>query len=277
MRISSGQLAGPMAPSPSTPHGAHWSAQDRAEVYRRVITNPGGSASGGKPNTEFGDLFLRYVACASQFARFRARADATSARHEQSFQQAAHTAATRLGPAIMAAYGARDQWQAVDSLATAELGGAANADRHRSMAEAGGAVLEILLQRAERCDTLTLVDDALAQAADQWIATAGSGVDLGQVVSKYIGETEKNIDAVFGPATSTDAVLLLDEADALFGKRSEVRDAHDRYATLEVSYLLQRVETQVATGSASNARYGIDPDVLRRVQAVVAVPVPPRG
>ena len=67
-------------------------------------------------------------------------------------------------------------------------------------------------------------------------------VDLSQVVSKYIGETEKNLDRLIGAAESSGAILLFDEADALFGKRSEVKDAHDRYANIEIDYLLQRLE-----------------------------------
>src|SRR5262249_26205018 len=67
-------------------------------------------------------------------------------------------------------------------------------------------------------------------------------IDLSQVVSKYIGETERNLRRVFDAAESGGAVLLFDEADALFGKRTEVKDSHDRYANIEVSYLLQRME-----------------------------------
>lgn len=67
-------------------------------------------------------------------------------------------------------------------------------------------------------------------------------VDLGAVVSKYIGETEKNLAGVFAAAQEAGAVLFFDEADALFGKRSDVKDAHDRYANIEVSYLLQKLE-----------------------------------
>jgi SpoVK/Ycf46/Vps4 family AAA+-type ATPase len=67
-------------------------------------------------------------------------------------------------------------------------------------------------------------------------------VNLAEVVSKYIGETEKNLDRVFSDAQTAGAVLFLDEADALFGKRSDVKDSHDRYANQEVSYLLQRIE-----------------------------------
>src|SRR4029453_6686369 len=67
-------------------------------------------------------------------------------------------------------------------------------------------------------------------------------IDLSQVVSKYIGETEKSLRRVFDAAEDGGAILLFDEADALFGKRSEVKDSHDRYANIEVSYLLQRME-----------------------------------
>jgi SpoVK/Ycf46/Vps4 family AAA+-type ATPase len=67
-------------------------------------------------------------------------------------------------------------------------------------------------------------------------------VDLGKVVSKYIGETEKNLERIFAEATDRNWVLLFDEADALFGKRTEVKDSHDRYANLEIDSLLQRVE-----------------------------------
>src|SRR5204863_9938553 len=67
-------------------------------------------------------------------------------------------------------------------------------------------------------------------------------IDLSQVINKYIGETEKNLRRVFDAAEGGGAILLFDEADALFGKRSEVKDSHDRYANIEVSYLLQRME-----------------------------------
>ena len=67
-------------------------------------------------------------------------------------------------------------------------------------------------------------------------------IDLGRVVSKYIGETEKNLDTVFADAAASNSVLLFDEADALVGKRTQVKDAHDRYANLEINSLLQRVE-----------------------------------
>ncbi len=83
--------------------------------------------------------------------------------------------------------------------------------------------------------------------AAKWLATNMKNglyrVDLGRVVSKYIGETEKNLAEIFSVAQDKDWILFFDEADALFGKRTEVKDAHDRYANQEVSYLLQRIES----------------------------------
>jgi hypothetical protein len=106
-------------------------------------------------------------------------------------------------------------------------------------------------------------------------------IDLSQVVSKYLGETEKNIDAVFERAQRAGAVLLFDEADALLGKRSEVRDSHDRYANIDVSDLLQRIENYDGVAIVTtNLREQIDPAVLRRLKAAVAFPIPlgpPRG
>jgi hypothetical protein len=84
-------------------------------------------------------------------------------------------------------------------------------------------------------------------------------VDLATIVSKYIGETEKNLDRIFNAAEGSNAILFFDEADALFGKRSEVRDAHDRYANLEVAYLLQRLELFDGIAMlATNMRTSID-------------------
>lgn len=100
-------------------------------------------------------------------------------------------------------------------------------------------------------------------------------VDLAQLVSKYIGETEKNLSAVFSAAEASPVVLFFDEADALLGKRSAVSDAHDRYANIEVAYLLQRIERHngvvvLATNLASN----IDKAFLRRIHVAVEFPMP---
>jgi len=95
-------------------------------------------------------------------------------------------------------------------------------------------------------------------------------VDLSAVVSKYIGETEKNLERIFSAAAAGDLVLFFDEADALFGKRSEVSDAHDRYANIEVAYLLQRLETYDGMVIlATNLQRNIDPAFLRRISVAV--------
>jgi hypothetical protein len=100
-------------------------------------------------------------------------------------------------------------------------------------------------------------------------------IDLSAVVSKYIGETEKNLRRVFGAAEGGGAILLFDEADALFGKRSEVRDSHDRYANIEVSYLLQRMESfRGLSVLTTNQKQALDTAFLRRLRAVVQFPFP---
>jgi vesicle-fusing ATPase len=100
-------------------------------------------------------------------------------------------------------------------------------------------------------------------------------IDLSQVVSKYIGETEKNLQRVFAAAETAGAVLLFDEADALFGKRSEVKDSHDRYANMEVSYLLQRMESYRGLAIlTTNLQQALDPAFRRRIRFIVEFPFP---
>ncbi|MCA9483477.1 MAG: ATP-binding protein [Nitrospina sp.] len=100
-------------------------------------------------------------------------------------------------------------------------------------------------------------------------------VDLSSVISKYIGETEKNLKRVFDSAEAGGAVLFFDEADALFGKRSEVKDSHDRYANIEVSYLLQRMETYSGLSIlATNMKNHLDVAFLRRLRFVIDIPFP---
>jgi SpoVK/Ycf46/Vps4 family AAA+-type ATPase len=102
-------------------------------------------------------------------------------------------------------------------------------------------------------------------------------VDLSLLVSKYIGETEKNLARVFEQAERQRWILFFDEADALFGKRSDTNDAHDRYANQEVAYLLQRIETFEGVAIlASNLHQNLDEAFLRRFEAVVYFP-PPRA
>lgn len=100
-------------------------------------------------------------------------------------------------------------------------------------------------------------------------------IDLSQVVSKYIGETEKNLRRVFDAAEVGGAILLFDEADALFGKRSDVKDSHDRYANIEVSYLLQRMEAYRGLAIlTTNLKSALDTAFLRRIRFVVDFPFP---
>jgi SpoVK/Ycf46/Vps4 family AAA+-type ATPase len=100
-------------------------------------------------------------------------------------------------------------------------------------------------------------------------------IDLSAVVSKYIGETEKNLERIFHSAEGSNGILFFDEADALFGKRSEVKDAHDRYANIEIAFLLQRMETYdgvmiLATNLAGN----LDEAFSRRIQFAIEFPLP---
>ena len=100
-------------------------------------------------------------------------------------------------------------------------------------------------------------------------------IDLSQVISKYIGETEKNLRRVFDAAEGGGVLLLFDEADALFGKRSEVKDSHDRYANIEISYLLQRMEAYRGLAVlTTNAVTALDPAFMRRIPFVVRFPFP---
>lgn len=103
-------------------------------------------------------------------------------------------------------------------------------------------------------------------------------IDLSSVVSKYIGETEKNLRRVFDAAEAGGVILLFDEADALFGKRSDVKDSHDRYANMEVSYLLQRMEAYRGLAIlTTNLKEAIDQAFLRRIRFVVRFPFPEYG
>lgn len=103
-------------------------------------------------------------------------------------------------------------------------------------------------------------------------------IDLSMVISKYIGETEKNLSSLFDKAADKDWILFFDEADAVFGKRTNVRDAHDKYANQEVSYLLQRIENHPGLVIlASNFKTNIDAAFTRRFQSIIEFEVPSYG
>ncbi len=117
----------------------------------------------------------------------------------------------------------------------------------------------------------TLAAEAIANAVDLDLYR----VDLASVVSKYIGETEKNLKRLFEAAEVSGAVLLFDEADALFGKRSEVKDSHDRYANIEIAYLLQRLEAYRGLAVlTTNMKASLDHAFMRRIRFVVNFPFP---
>jgi SpoVK/Ycf46/Vps4 family AAA+-type ATPase len=100
-------------------------------------------------------------------------------------------------------------------------------------------------------------------------------IDLSAVVSKYIGETEKNLSAIFDAAENTAALLYFDEADALFGKRSEVKDSHDRYAIIEIGYFLQRMESYRGLSIvATHTKDSIDTVFLQHIRYVIEFGVP---
>jgi hypothetical protein len=117
----------------------------------------------------------------------------------------------------------------------------------------------------------TMAAEALASALDLPMYR----IDLSQVVNKYIGETEKNLRRIFDAAETSDCLMFFDEADALFGKRTEVRDAHDRFANIEISYLLERMERFKGLAVlASNRRKDLDEAFTRRLRYIVEFPVP---
>ncbi|WP_139251488.1 AAA family ATPase [Kaistia soli] len=117
----------------------------------------------------------------------------------------------------------------------------------------------------------TMAAEAIAKALDLDLYV----IDLARVTSKYIGETEKNLSRIFSAAEAGGCVLFFDEADALFGKRSEVKDSHDRYANAEISYLLQRMENFGGLSIlATNLKSHLDTAFLRRIRIIVDFPVP---
>ena len=114
-----------------------------------------------------------------------------------------------------------------------------------------------------------------AMGIAQQLRTQLLRIDLSRVVSKYIGDTEKNIDRVFADAERSGSAILVDEADALLGKRGEVKDAHDRYANIEVAYLLQRIESyEGLVILTTNMRQNLDTAFLRRLRFIVEFPRP---
>ena len=114
-----------------------------------------------------------------------------------------------------------------------------------------------------------------AEAIANELGTDLYRIDLSMVASKYIGETEKNLKQIFDAAETKECILFFDEADSLFGKRSEVKDSHDRYANLQIGYLLQRIESYSGIAIlATNFKKSLDPAFMRRVQTIIDFPFP---
>jgi SpoVK/Ycf46/Vps4 family AAA+-type ATPase len=144
----------------------------------------------------------------------------------------------------------------------AELERITAATRARSSGTRGQAVLFA----GPRGTGKTLAAQTLATALQRELYR----VDLARVAGKYLGETEKNLRRLFDTAERSNAILLFDEADALFGKRTDVKDSHDRYVNLEVSYLLQRIEAFKGLAIlTTNMKQALDPAFLRRLRFVV--------
>jgi SpoVK/Ycf46/Vps4 family AAA+-type ATPase len=142
------------------------------------------------------------------------------------------------------------------------------------------------LGTSARQSAIAVVTGPAAGRLVQSLATAASldvlRVDISEVVSRYIGETEKNLDRIFAEAEKKGAVLLFDEADALFGRRTDVKDSHDRYANLDTGYLLRRMESyQGLSILASNTKSNIDDSFKRRIRYILdlggSVATPPRA
>ncbi len=137
-----------------------------------------------------------------------------------------------------------------------------------SRESSSGAVNRTLLSSSN-----TKITTRLAQTLASELKAPLYKVELNQLVGKYIGETEKNLSTLFSDAEKQGAILFFDEADALFGKRSDVNDAHDRYANMEVSHLLQQIASYSGlTIIVSNNKTAVDPDVIRRLGKVIKFP-----
>lgn len=254
--------------------------RERRELYARVLGLPGGVAA-VRSNGEFLALWLRFVDSVSAYARKNKAAGLVQppsannagvrwAARDLAANASLHgaggagTAARRLvaqarqlfeilnDRELQDAFGARDAWQVIERVSR-DLGGARNVARYRMQAEAARQIFDWL---ADHTASVGTKDDAqVVSAAEQWLGTADvMRIDLAAMTSKYIGETEKNLSALFNAAEKAGAVLLFDEGDALFGKRTEVKDSHDRYANIDVTALLKRIEGYVGIVVVTSSR-----------------------
>jgi hypothetical protein len=239
MRVSNQQDAVHPALQTHAQQPARLTVPERAQLYHAVFGVPGGASGAVPANAAFQDLWLRFVSGAAQLGRQSSpqlAAGPAFATHQ--VRADARELAAAANPWVQSAMAGRDQWQVVDRLDQLELGGAVNVARHRELALAGGTILEWLAGHAGT-EVADGMDDDLVQACERWLAVTATSDDQVQalsrpaatepspIVSKYIGETEKNLDTLFGCWPPSRARLLFDEADALFGKCSAAKDSHD--------------------------------------------------
>jgi hypothetical protein len=255
------------------------SPRERRELWR---THAGGGGGGIDEVVAKYRLSMRQIDHAAQIARLAASARGDEAARTEDLEQGAREASrTQLGELAVLLYGERGWGDLVlPEPQREQLRSIAAYLRHRDRVldewgysdAAASQGLKVLFA-GESGTGKTMA--AQVVAAD--IGLDVYRVDLASVVSKYIGETERNLDRIFAAAEGSNAILFFDEADALFGKRSEVKDAHDRYANIEVAYLLQRMETYPgAVVLATNYRRNIDEAFLRRLDMAVDFPFPDR-
>ncbi len=256
------------------------SERERRELYARVLGLPGG-VDVVLPNREFPALWLRFVDSVVVHARknkasglvqppsannagLRQAARDLAANASAYGGGAAKTDARRLvaharqlfeilnDSEVQQAFGVRDAWQVIQRVSR-DLGGARNVARYHKQAEAARQIFVWLADYTAGVHTKD--DTQVVGAAEQWLGTADvMRIDLAAVTSKYIGETEKNLSALFNAAEKAGAVLLFDEGDALFGKRTEVKDSHDRYANIDIAALLKRIEGYVGLVVVTSSR-----------------------
>ena len=225
-------------------------------------------------------LSIRQIEHAARLARIGARAGGSATPSAEDLARAAREASrTRLGE-LARLLDARREWRELilPDAQRAELRSISAYLRHRDLVLGDWGYGEVVASQGLKVLFAGPSGTGKTLAAQVVAGDLGVdvfSVDLATVVSKYIGETERNLDRIFAAAEGSNAILFFDEADALFGKRSEVKDAHDRYANIEVAYLLQRMESYPgAVVLATNYRRNVDEAFLRRLDFAIDFPFP---
>jgi ATPase family associated with various cellular activities (AAA) len=249
---------------------------ERVDAWRRHVPGVEVDAVAARFRLGLGQV-ARAAAIARAAARAAGRPEVAAADLERGAREASRTALGALATRIEPRYGWSDL-----VLPARELEQLQQIDgrlRHRDLVLSGWGY-ERVVSGAEGLKILFAGPSGAGKSMAASVLAGGLGlelyrIDLAGLVSKYVGETERNLERLFAAARDANAVLFFDEADALFGKRSEVRDAHDRYANIEVAYLLQRMESHPgAVVLATNLRSNMDDAFLRRLDVVVEFPMP---